>query len=48
VKESDYFEVPGVDRKIILKRTLNFESLSVSLRTARFDIKKFYMVLALR
>jgi hypothetical protein len=28
--------------------TLTFQSLAVSLRTTRFNVKKFYMVLALR
>ena len=47
MKESDYFEGLGVDGKMILKRALTFQSLSVSLRTTRFDIQKFYIVFAL-
>jgi len=30
------------------QHTLTFQSLAVSLRTARFNVQKFYMVLALR
>jgi len=32
----------------LVYRSLNFQSLAVSIRTARFNIQKFYMVLALR
>jgi len=32
----------------IIYINLTFESLAVSLRTTRFNIQKFYMVLALR
>ena len=37
-----------VGLRVILVQILNISSLSVSLRTTRFNIQNFYMVLALR
>jgi hypothetical protein len=38
----------AVNLQNIKKMNLTFQSPAVSLRTARFDIQKFYMVFALR
>jgi hypothetical protein len=34
--------------QVAITETLTFKSLAVSLRATRFNIQKFYMVLALR